>query len=90
MAYYDAYTMIEENKNYSGKIDVTPFVLYFIENVYNKINEDNTDLKTLHEYETIFKSGKITAKEDACKIEHDISDYTFEKLKSFIETKNEA
>ncbi len=33
---------------------------------------------------------EITAKEDACKIEHDISDYTFEKLKSFIETKNEA
>lgn len=31
---------------------------------------------------------EITAKEDACKIEHDISNYTFEKLKEFIELKN--
>ncbi len=28
---------------------------------------------------------EITAKEDACKIEHDISDKTFEKLKEYIE-----
>lgn len=34
--------------------------------------------------------NEITAKEDACKIEHDISDYTFEKLKEFIQRKNEA
>lgn len=27
---------------------------------------------------------EITAKEDACKIEHDISEMTFEKLKAFI------
>ncbi len=33
---------------------------------------------------------EITAKEDACKVEHDISDYTFEKLKSFIENKSEG
>lgn len=32
--------------------------------------------------------NEITAKEDACKIEHDISDYTFEKLKEFVENKN--
>lgn len=28
---------------------------------------------------------EITAKEDACKIEHDISDKTFEKLKNYLE-----
>lgn len=28
---------------------------------------------------------EITAKEDACKIEHDISEKTFEKLKEYIE-----
>ena len=32
---------------------------------------------------------EITAKEDACKIEHDISDKTFEKLKAFIQNKSE-
>ena len=31
-----------------------------------------------------------TAVSDSCKIEHDISDYTFEKLKEFIQRKNEA
>ena len=31
---------------------------------------------------------EITAKEEACKIEHDISDYTFEKLKAFVANKN--
>lgn len=30
---------------------------------------------------------EITAKDDACKIEHDISDITFEKLKMFIKNK---
>ena len=32
---------------------------------------------------------EITAKDDACKIEHDISDTTFEKLKAYIENKSE-
>ena len=30
---------------------------------------------------------EITAKEDACKVEHDISEKTFEKLKAFIKNK---
>lgn len=30
---------------------------------------------------------EITAKEDACKIEHDISEKTFEKLKAYIKNK---
>ncbi len=38
-AYYDAYTLIEENRKLSDKIDVTPFILYFINNVHNKMNE---------------------------------------------------
>lgn len=32
---------------------------------------------------------EITAKDDACKIEHDISDTTFEKLKAYINSKSE-
>lgn len=38
-AYYNAYTAIEENKRYSGKIDITPFLIYFADNVYNAYNE---------------------------------------------------
>ncbi len=62
-AYYDAYTTIEENKKFSGKIDVTPFILYFINNVYNKINEGTTTVETLTAYDDAVKCGNITEKE---------------------------
>lgn len=42
-AYYNAYTAIEENKRYSGKIDITPFLIYFADNVYNAYNEKTTE-----------------------------------------------
>lgn len=62
-AYYDAYTTIEENKKLSGKIDITPFILYFINSVYNKMNEGTTSLETLTTYDDAVKGGKITEKE---------------------------
>ena len=62
-AYYDAYTTIEENKKLSGKIDVTPFILYFINNVYNKINEGSATIETLTVYDDAVKDGKVTEKE---------------------------
>ncbi len=62
-AYYDACTAIEENKKYSGKIDVTPFILYFINNVYNKMNEGSTAVETLTVYDDAVKDGKVTEKE---------------------------
>lgn len=62
-AYYGAYTAIEENKKISGKIDVTPFILYFINNVYNKMNEGSTAVETLTVYDDAVKCGKITEKE---------------------------
>lgn len=62
-AYYDAYTAIEENKKYSGKIDITPFILYFINNVYNKMNEGSTTVGTLTVYDDAVKDGKVTEKE---------------------------
>ena len=62
-AYYDAYTLVEDNKKYSGKIDATPFVLYFIENVYNKMSEDNVSSEVFETYKEAVKKGKITEKE---------------------------
>ena len=62
-AYYDAYTTIEENKKLSGKIDVTPFILYFINNVYNKMNEGSVTVEILSAYDDAVKDGKITEKE---------------------------
>ncbi len=62
-AYYDAYTLIEQNKKYSEKIDVTPFILYFINNVYNKISKKSVNTDTLMLYEEAIKNAKITEKE---------------------------
>lgn len=61
-AYYDAFSAVEDNQIFSGVIDVTPFVLYFIENVYNKMN-NSTD--TLSVYDEAVKSGELTKKEVA-------------------------
>lgn len=62
-AYYEAFTLIEENKRYSGVIDVTPFILYFTENVYNKMNGEYASVDILSLYEDAVKTGKITEKE---------------------------
>lgn len=62
-AYYDAYTIIEENKKLSGVIDITPFVLYFINNVYDKMNEESAAVEILTVYDAALKDGKITEKE---------------------------
>lgn len=62
-AYYAAYTAVEENKKYSGKIDVTPFILYFIHHVYNKMAEGSPTAETLAVYEEAVKDGQVTEKE---------------------------
>lgn len=59
-AYYNAYTAIEENKRYSGKIDITPFLIYFADNVYNAYNEKTTDENLLREYKKYLDNGEVT------------------------------
>ena len=62
-AYYDAFTAIEQNKKFSETIDVTPFVLYFINNVYNNMTQGYTSFETLTEYKNAVENGKVTEKE---------------------------
>jgi len=62
-SYYGAYTAIEKNKDVSSKIDVTPFLLYFTKNVYNKMSETSTNIETIAVYEDAVKNGKVTEKE---------------------------
>lgn len=99
-AYYDAYTLIEENKKYSGKIDVTPFVLYFIENVYDKMSEGSSSTETFEIYEGALKQGKITEKESKLwkfvlsyygteefstkQLEKDFGDAAYATIRSFV------
>lgn len=61
--YYDAYQTIEDNYRYTHKIDITPILLYFINNVYNKIEQPLQD-DTLSVYRSSLEHKKITNKED--------------------------
>lgn len=61
--YYDAYQTIEDNYRYTHTIDVTPFLLYFINNVYNNIEQPLQE-DTLSVYRLALNQKKITNKED--------------------------
>lgn len=61
--YYDSFTLIEENYKLSGVIDITPFLKYYSENVYDKISKEEMKPNTLAKYSELLQSGEITAKE---------------------------
>ena len=60
--YYAAFKRVENNQRYSGIIDVTPFINYFKNNVYNKIEDRFDDL--FDKYGYYLDEGNITPKED--------------------------
>lgn len=61
--YYDAYTLVEENYKLSGVIDITPFLIYFTQNVYEKMTGDTVKTNTLEKYNSALSAGEITEKE---------------------------
>jgi len=61
--YYNAYSLAEENLKISGVMDVTPFLVYFIENVYNKLDSALPQVNTMEEFSKALNDGKITEKE---------------------------
>jgi Fic family protein len=61
--YYDAYTLTEENAKISGVLDVTPFLVYFIENVYHKLGESLPAPATTDAFQAALEQGSITEKE---------------------------
>jgi len=62
-AYYDAYSTIEKNKMFTGKIDVTPFITYFNDNVYSKMHKSQTLVNVFEKYDAVMKEGLVTPKE---------------------------
>lgn len=62
-AYYKAFTQVEENYKISGLIDITPFLVYFVTNIYNKIGETKEQTDTINIYQNALLEGKITLKE---------------------------
>jgi len=62
--YYNAYKLVEDNEKISGIVDITPFINYFSENVYNKIETETVykaDIVGIFNEE--LKKGNITEKE---------------------------
>lgn len=61
--YYEAYSLAEENAQISGVLDITPFLMYFIENVYHKLDDALPAPMTTSAFDDILAQGKITEKE---------------------------
>ncbi|MGN0461016.1 MAG: Fic family protein, partial [Ruminococcus sp.] len=61
--YYNAYTVIEENCKKSGVIDVSPFMQYFSEYVYNKLRNEELATDIFETYRQELKAGNVTEKE---------------------------
>lgn len=61
--YYEAYTLAEENARISGVLDATPFLVYFIENVYHKLRGALPAAQTTDAFRTAMAAGRVTEKE---------------------------
>ena len=62
-SYYNAYLLAENNLKISRVMDVTPFLIYFIENVYNKLTGTSPQNVTVETFQQALSDGKITVKE---------------------------
>lgn len=61
--YYNSYSFIEENYSISQMIDVTPFVVYFTKNIYNKLGAIEIKENVMGKFKSMLEQGKITEKE---------------------------
>ena len=62
-AYYKAFTLVEENEKISGVLDVMPFLQYFIQNVYNKLDQALPRGQVTERFQSVLASGQVTEKE---------------------------
>ena len=98
--YYKAYTRVEKNQQISGVLDVTPFLVYFAESVYYRLEEALLQLRTLQAFEEALRQGKVTEKERALwqfvlaaygseefstkRLEKDFGDAAYATIRSFV------
>lgn len=65
-AYYKAYEQVEANAAFSGRLDVTPYLAYFAQQVYQKLEPSPApENQTLALYQDAVQAGQITLKEKA-------------------------
>lgn len=98
--YYDAYTLTEANSTYAGCLDLTPFLLYMIQNVYDRLKEAPVTVDTTAQYKSVLASGGITQKEEKLwqyvlstyaeepfttkQLERDFGDAAYATIRSFV------
>jgi Fic family protein len=61
--YYRAFEQIEENAKISGVIDVTPFLKYMNEHVYDQLPREFPYRKSIKDYTDLVLEGAVTEKE---------------------------
>lgn len=65
-SYYQAFSRVSDNHRISGILDVTPFLVYFIESVYNQLKPPTgAAADGLAVYQEALEAGLITEKEKA-------------------------
>ncbi|MPN51883.1 hypothetical protein SDC9_199533 [bioreactor metagenome] len=55
--YYKAYSRAEENAAVSGVTDITPFIAYFIQRVYNQLAQTESEITVSAIYEDTLHDG---------------------------------
>ena len=63
--YYNAFSLVERNQEISGIVDLTPFLTYFIEQVYRPLGENKMGGHAMDSFKEALAQGKITEKEAA-------------------------
>ncbi len=62
-AYYKAYSQIHKNSLLSGLTDITPFLIYFNDNVYSKLDLNKPGKNLTESFNSHVEQGKVTLKE---------------------------
>ena len=63
--YYNAFSLVERNQESSGIVDLTPFLTYFIEQVYRPLGENKMGGHAMDSFKEALAQGQITEKEAA-------------------------
>ena len=63
--YYKAFTLVEQNAALSGMVDITPFLVYFIQHIYGNLKSSLPAENSLEVFQKALSAGQVTEKEKA-------------------------
>lgn len=62
-SYYKTFTTITDNYSLSNILDITPFINFFIDHVFSKLEQKHSDSNILGRFKLLLENGEITEKE---------------------------